>query len=87
MGNRNGKRNEIVHTEANCIQKPRRGTCARIMFDKYGPDAVKDMEKWCSWTKNSRLPFPENGTFDHECLDILRKVLEMKNREKMPRSM
>jgi len=81
MGNRNGKKDGIVYTEAT-FQKPRRGTCARIMFDKYGPDAVRDVGEWCNWTKNSRLPFPENVTFYHDCLDNLRKVLEVKNRDK-----
>ena len=75
MGNAVGKSDEIVYTEATC-PRPRRGTCARYMFDKYGPDSVRDVANWCVWTMNSKLPFPENGTFDRDCLNHLRKVLE-----------
>ena len=70
-----------MYTEATC-QKPRRGTCARYMFDKYGPDSVRDVANWCIWTTNSRLPFPENGTFDCDCWNHLRKVLEEKSKDK-----
>ena len=52
------------------------------MFDKYGPDSVRDIANWCVWTMNSRLPFPENGTFDRDCLNHLRKVLEEKGKDK-----
>ena len=68
------KSDEIEYTEATC-PRPRRGTCVRYMFDKYGPDSVRDVANWCVWTMNSKLPFPENGTFDWDCLNHLRKVL------------
>ena len=50
----------------------------RYMFDKYGPHSVRDVANWCVWTMNSKLPFPENGTFDRDCLNHLRNVLEEK---------
>ena len=81
MGNTGGKGDESGYTEATC-PRPRRGTCARYMFNKYGPDSVRDVANWCVWTMNSRLPFPENGTFDRDCLNHLRKVLEEKGKHK-----
>ena len=62
MGNTGGKSDEIGFSEATC-PRPRRGTCARYMFDKYGPDSVRDVANGCEWTMNSKFPFPENGTF------------------------
>ena len=81
MGNTGGKCNGIEQTEAIC-PRPHRGTCARYMFDKYGPDSVRDIANWCEWTMNGKLPFPENGTFDRDCLNHLRKMLEEKGKDK-----
>ena len=81
MGNTGGNSDEIVYTETTC-PRPRRGTCARYMFDKYGPDSVRDVANWCGWTMKSKLPFPENGTFDRDCLNHRRKVLEEKGKDK-----
>ena len=64
--------NGVGDIEATC-HRPRRGTCTRYMFDKYGPDSVRDVANWCVWSMNSKLPFPENGTFDRDCLNHLRK--------------
>ena len=81
MGNAGGKSDEIGYPKATC-PRPRTGTCVRYMFDKYGPDSVRDVANWCVWTMNSKLPFPENGTFDRDCLNHLRKVLEEKGKDK-----
>ena len=70
MGNNVGKqdRSEINRSQT----RPCRGTCASHMFDKFDPDSVSDVEKWCEWTMDSKHGFPENGTFDRDCLENLR---------------
>ena len=41
---------------------PDERTCARYMYDDYGPESKSDVRKWCEWTTgNIKLNFPEDG--------------------------
>ena len=44
--------------------------------------AIEQSTLWAAWTKETPHPFPEEGTFNRQTLEALRKALKEKEKEK-----
>ena len=61
---------------------PALGSKAEYMNKTYGSSSSKDLKIWAEWTKKHKLNFPEEGTFNRDRIENLRRELIEKERYK-----